>query len=92
MKPDTGVSSSSGRPVRLLDQERAAIRVRHCSIRTEQAYVHWGAGFIRVSGMRHPRDMGARGSEPAGLADGGSTAIFLPVALYFLRAVARMQG
>lgn len=59
MKPDTDISSA-GQPVKLLDQVRAAIRVRHYSIRTEQAYVHWIARFIRFSGMRHPRDMGAR--------------------------------
>jgi integron integrase len=59
MKPDTDASSSL-RPPKLLDQMRAAIRVRHYSIRTEQAYVHWAERFIRFSGMRHPRDMGAR--------------------------------
>lgn len=59
MKPDTDISSSR-QPIKLLDQVRAAIRVRHYSIRTEQAYVHWIARFIRHSGMRHPRDMGAR--------------------------------
>jgi four helix bundle protein len=26
---------------KLLDQMRAALRVRHCSMRTEEAYVHW---------------------------------------------------
>jgi site-specific recombinase XerD len=45
---------------RLMDQVRAAVRIRHYSIRTEQAYVHWIAAFIRFHGMRHPREMGAR--------------------------------
>lgn len=45
---------------RLLDELRSAIRIRHYSIRTEQAYVHWVAAFIRFHAMRHPRDMGAR--------------------------------
>lgn len=43
-----------------MDQVRAAVRIRHYSIRTEQAYVHWIAAFIRCHGMRHPREMGAR--------------------------------
>jgi hypothetical protein len=28
-------------PKRLLDQVREKIRLKHCSIRTEQAYVSW---------------------------------------------------
>jgi integron integrase len=44
----------------LLTQLADAIRVRHYSIRTEEAYVHWAKAFIRFSGLRHPRDMGAR--------------------------------
>jgi hypothetical protein len=59
MKPDADISLSR-QPVKLLDQVRAAIRLRHSSIRTEQTYVHWVTRFIRFPGMRHPRDMGAR--------------------------------
>lgn len=58
MKPDSVNSDVS--PSRLLDQVRAAIRVRHYSLRTEQAYVHWVVRFIRHCGMRHPRELGAR--------------------------------
>ena len=29
------------KPPKLLDQLREAIRYRHYSLRTEQAYVHW---------------------------------------------------
>ena len=39
---------------------REAIRIRHYSIRTEEAYVHWVKAFIRFHGLRHPREMGAR--------------------------------
>ena len=64
MKPDTSevaVSApSAGRAPRLLTQLAEAIRIRHYSIRTEEAYVHWAKAFIRFSGLRHPRDMGAR--------------------------------
>lgn len=42
----------------LLDQVRAAIRVRHYSIRTEEAYVNIARRFILYHGKRHPRDMG----------------------------------
>jgi len=44
---------------RLLDRLRAAIRVRHYSIRTEAAYVDWARRFILFHAKRHPRDMGA---------------------------------
>lgn len=59
MKPDTPSVATENAP-RLLDEVRAAIRIRHYSIRTEQAYVHWIAAFIRFHGLRHPREMGAR--------------------------------
>ncbi|MDZ7787041.1 MAG: integron integrase [Halofilum sp. (in: g-proteobacteria)] len=42
-----------------LDEVRAAIRVRHYAIRTEQAYLDWTRRFILFHGKRHPRDMGA---------------------------------
>jgi integrase len=42
---------------RLLTRLRAAIRVRHYSRRTEEAYVGWVRRFIRFSGMRHPSEM-----------------------------------
>ena len=44
---------------KLLDQLRHQIRRLHYSIRTEQAYVYWVRWFIRFSGLRHPREMGA---------------------------------
>jgi integron integrase len=42
----------------LLTDVRAAIRVRHYSRRTEQAYVGWIRRYVRFHGMRHPRDLG----------------------------------
>ena len=44
---------------RLLDRLRHEIRLRHYSIRTEEAYVGWVRRFIIFSGKRHPRDLGA---------------------------------
>ncbi len=47
------------RPKKLLDQVRDAIRLKHYSIRTEQAYVLWIKRFIFFHDKRHPREMGA---------------------------------
>lgn len=44
---------------RLLDQVRARLRLRHYSLRTEQAYIGWIRRFILANGKRHPRDMGS---------------------------------
>ncbi|NOS74348.1 MAG: integron integrase [Methyloglobulus sp.] len=44
---------------KLLDQVRGKIRLKHYSIRTEQAYTDWIKRFILHFGKRHPRDMGA---------------------------------
>ena len=44
---------------KLLDQVRGKIRLKHYSIRTEQAYVDWIRRFILFFGKRHPRDLGA---------------------------------
>jgi hypothetical protein len=44
---------------KILDQVRERIRYLHFSIRTEQAYLYWIRFFIRWSGTRHPREMGA---------------------------------
>nr|ART35896.1 B547 [uncultured bacterium] len=43
----------------MLDQMRGNIRLKHYSIRTEQAYVDWIKRFIRHFDKRHPRDLGA---------------------------------
>ncbi|HEY5656582.1 MAG TPA: integron integrase [Myxococcota bacterium] len=47
------------RTPRLLDQVRIALRVRHYSIRTEEAYVGWIRRFILFHERRHPNAMGA---------------------------------
>jgi integron integrase len=46
-------------PPRLLDRVRDAIRLRHYSPRTEEAYVGWIRRFILFRGVRHPAEMGA---------------------------------
>jgi len=44
----------------LLAELRRAIRTRHYSRRTEEAYVAWVRRFVRFSGMRHPRTLRER--------------------------------
>ncbi|HID29220.1 MAG TPA: integron integrase [Desulfobacterales bacterium] len=46
------------RKPKLLDQVRAAISIRHYSLRTEQAYVGWIRRFILFHDKRHPSEMG----------------------------------
>ncbi len=45
---------------KLLDQVRAAIRTRHYSMKTEEAYVHWIKRFILFHNKRHPKEMGEK--------------------------------
>ena len=47
-----------GHKPKLLDQVREAIRTRHYSVRTEEAYVSWSKRFIFFHGKRHPLEMG----------------------------------
>jgi integron integrase len=42
----------------LLTQLRVAIRTRHYSPRTEEAYVQWVRRFVRFCDRRHPRELG----------------------------------
>jgi len=49
---------STPQSVRLLDQLRDALRVKHYSYRTEQTYIDWVRRFILFHHKRHPQDMG----------------------------------
>lgn len=51
------------KPVKLLDQMRERIRVKHFSIRTETQYIHWVKRFILFHDKRHPKEMGAAEME-----------------------------
>ncbi len=55
--------ASFSQPPKLLDQVRGKIRLKHYSIRTEQAYVDWIRRFVLHFDKRHPSDMGAREVE-----------------------------
>ena len=46
-------------PLRLLDQLREVIRLKHYSLRTEEVYVQWVTRFVHFCGLRHPRECGA---------------------------------
>jgi integron integrase len=52
-------SSLQSQP-KLLDQVRDAIRARHYSLRTEEAYVRWTKRFILFHDKRHPSEMGVQ--------------------------------
>jgi integrase len=42
---------------KLLEQVRERIRLKHYSIRTEQAYLHWRRDYILFHKKRHPKEM-----------------------------------
>jgi len=42
---------------KLLDQIRQLMRLRHYSLRTEEAYVGWIRRYILFHGKRHPREL-----------------------------------
>lgn len=56
-------ASPTSRTPRLLDQIRAAVRMRHYSPSTEHSYVQWVRRFVLFCDKRHPRELGARDIE-----------------------------
>lgn len=46
--------------IKLVDQIRKAIRVKHYSYRTEQTYIYWIKKFILFNNKRHPNEMGEK--------------------------------
>ena len=55
----TSLESLPAPAPKLLEQVRGKIRLKHYSIRTEQAYTDWIRRFILHFGKKHPRVMGA---------------------------------
>jgi hypothetical protein len=45
--------------LKLFDQVRETLRIKHYAWRTAQAYVNWIKRFILFHDKRHPREMGA---------------------------------
>lgn len=60
-RDDAGVTARLA--PKLLDQVRGGLRLRHYSLRTEQAYVGWIRRFILANGKRHPVQMGLAEGE-----------------------------
>jgi integron integrase len=59
-EPEKSAPEPAAPPKRMLsDAVRAAIRTRHYSPRTEEAYLGWIRRFVRFHGRRHPRELGA---------------------------------
>src|SRR5690242_10546596 len=52
------LSDQSAPKPKLLEQVRSAIRTRHLSHNTEQAYVGWIRRFVFFHNKRHPNEMG----------------------------------
>src|SRR4051812_17901252 len=55
--------SPDGGAKRLIDRFREAIRSRHYSLRTEQAYWYWIRYFVFFHDRRHPAELGGGGSD-----------------------------
>ncbi|ABE48680.1 integron integrase [Methylobacillus flagellatus] len=61
--PNFPANVTVGKAPKLLDMVRDKLRLKHYSLRTEQAYVDWIKRYILFHGKRHPRDMGAADIE-----------------------------
>ncbi|NDP48951.1 MAG: integron integrase [Sulfuriferula multivorans] len=59
MRPLPTPSQAAPDAPRLLNQVRDKIRLKHYSIRTEQAYTDWVKRFVLFHKKRHPKNMGA---------------------------------
>lgn len=59
MPENTSINSEP----KLLDQVRGKIRLKHYSIRTEQAYLDWIKRFILHFDKEHPKNLGAENVE-----------------------------
>ena len=46
------------RPKKLLDRAREVMRLKHYSIRTEEAYIAWIRRYILFHNKQHPKDLG----------------------------------
>jgi len=56
--PFPGTIPGQHQPPKLLDRVRIAIRTRHYSLRTEEAYVGWIRRYIFFHNKPHPQEMG----------------------------------
>ena len=56
-QPPVSSRPGAGREPRLLEQVRGRMRLKHYSLRTEQAYLYWIRRYIRAWLPRHPREL-----------------------------------
>ena len=61
--PNSSDKSTTIKPPKLLDQIRDKLRVKHYSIRTEQAYLGWIKRYIYFHDKTHPKELGAQDIE-----------------------------
>jgi integrase len=54
----TETGEAGPKPKKLLDRAREVLRLRHYSIRTEEAYIAWMRRYILFHNKRHPKEMG----------------------------------
>lgn len=59
MEPVTKNPAVENKP-KLLDQVWEVIRMKHYSMKTEEAYVHWIKKYIFFHNKRHPKEMGEK--------------------------------
>lgn len=98
LSPSTRTQAGSARQVGLFEEVARHLRMRHYSIRTEQAYMGWIRRFVTANGRRHPRELGAPEVERflSGLAVDDAVAAStqnqaLSALLFLYRDVLRMQ-
>ncbi|GEM_PF-1648546 len=73
LQPAVGLSRPPDAPKpKLLDQVRLAIRTRHYSVKTEEAYVGWIKRFIFFHNKRHPAEMDEQEIAQFPTVDGGN--------------------
>ena len=60
---DDQLLNATSQTPKLFDQIRSRLRLKHYSLRTEQAYVQWAKRYIIFHGKRHPREMGKQEIE-----------------------------
>ncbi|MCK4236592.1 MAG: phage integrase N-terminal SAM-like domain-containing protein, partial [Candidatus Krumholzibacteria bacterium] len=59
MMPQAGLKAVEGQhPPRLLDQLQHALRCRHYSRKTEDAYRSWIKRYVYFHKLKHPAEMG----------------------------------
>jgi integrase len=61
--PGAPLPNAAPQAPKLIDQIRSRLRLKHYSLRTEQAYVQWAKRYIIFHGKRHPAEMGKQEIE-----------------------------